>query len=75
MGLRTGTRYGFGERGRELVTPYIPSGVNLAQQRYHPPAPATDNRPIYLQMDGRTFARLYMPYHVEGIRGKVSVNI
>lgn len=30
IGLRTGTRYAFGERGKELVTPYVPSGVSLS---------------------------------------------
>jgi len=30
IGLQTGTRYAFGENGKELVTPYVPSGVNLS---------------------------------------------
>jgi len=77
MGLRTGTRYGFGERGAELVTPYIPSGVNLAQQSYQHSAPAPahagQGQPIIFQVDGATFARIMLPYTVSHIRNHVGV--
>ena len=75
-GLRTGTRYAFGEHGKELVTPYIPSGVNLAQS-YHPPAaPATQSgqgRPIILMMNNREVARGMMPAITDEIRYAVNV--
>jgi SLT domain-containing protein len=79
VGLKTGTRYSFGEGGKkELVVPYLPSGVNLAHslpqgnaQSTHP----SDTRPIYLQIDGRTFARLNLPYHVAEVRNQVGVRI
>jgi tape measure domain-containing protein len=78
VGLRTGTKYAFGERGKELVTPYVPSGVNLAQQSYHAPAASSQSgqgQPIYLQIDGRTFARLNLPYTINEIRNQVGVRI
>jgi hypothetical protein len=30
VGLRTGTKYAFGEKGKELIIPYVPNGVNVA---------------------------------------------
>lgn len=76
IGLHTGTRYAFGEHGKELVTPYVPSGVNLAQQS-QAPAPHSaqpgPGQPIILQIDGHTFARLTLPYTVSQIRNTVGV--
>jgi SLT domain-containing protein len=76
-GLRTGTRYSFAENGPELITPYVPSGVNLAQQSSQSIASSQSSRPqdIVLQIDGRTFARVTMPYTVSEIRNKVQVRI
>jgi len=76
-GLKTGTRYSFAEKGPEMIVPYVPSGVNLAQglQPSTASASASDSRPIYLQIDGRTFARLNLPYTINEIRNQVGVRI
>jgi SLT domain-containing protein/phage-related protein len=77
-GLRTGTNYSFAERGPETIVPgYIPSGVNLAQQSSQSVASSQHGGPreIILQIDGRTFARLTMPYNVSEIRNNVQVRI
>jgi TP901 family phage tail tape measure protein len=80
MGLRTGTKYSFGERGRETVVPgiYLPGGVNLAQSLSQGTAPASSSRTpqeLIFQVDGRTFARLNLPYHVAEVRNQVGVRI
>jgi TP901 family phage tail tape measure protein len=75
VGLRTGTKYAFGERGKELVTPYVPSGVNLAQS-YHAPATPSQSgqgRPVILMMNNREVARGIMPALTDEIRYAVNV--
>ncbi len=68
-GLRTGTNYAFGERGPELITPYVPGGVNLAAQQSSPTIHVhVHNAPPHFQVDGRTLARGLMPHQVDLIR-------
>lgn len=50
VGLNTGTRYAFGERGKELVTPYVPSGVSLSLQTSTAKAPVIH---IHNYIDGK----------------------
>lgn len=74
-GLKTGTNYAFGERGKELVTPYVPSGVNLASQS-SPTINITVNvQPNDFNVDGRKLARALMPHHVELVRQTSGVKI
>lgn len=75
-GLNTGTNYAFGERGKELVTPYVPSGVNLAQMA--PTINVTNVinvQPNDFNIDGRRMNRALEPYRVEEIRRISGANI
>lgn len=75
IGLRTGTNYAFGENGKELVTPYVPSGVNLAQ---HSQAPANITiivQPNDFNIDGRRMNRALEPYRIEDVRRISGANI
>jgi SLT domain-containing protein len=77
-GLRTGTRYSFAENGPELITPYVPSGVNLAQSSQSS-APATtpsqSMQPIVLEIDRQVLGRILMPIVTNEIRNKLQVRI
>lgn len=66
-----------GEQGPEAM--YIPRGAVIrsaaqtAQMMSGGYASSGGGQPIILQIDGRTFARGYMPYHVEAVRNATGV--
>jgi len=82
-GFASGTSYApggwgiVGERGPEAM--YIPRGAQIfpasqtAQMLSGGSATSGTGQPIILQIDGHTFARLFMPYAVGAIRNQVGV--
>ena len=70
------TNNSFQSMAKNLVTPYVPSGVNLAQQSYHAPAAPSQSgqgRPVILVMNGREVARGLMPDITNEIRYNINV--
>lgn len=71
VGLNTGTRYAFGENGKELVTPY----ASLASQSSPTINVVINVQPNDFNIDGRKLARALMPHHVELVRQHSGVKI
>ena len=67
-GITTGSTLArIGEAGREVVLPLENNLSYLDEfaRRIADKIPAAQNGPVYLQVDGKTFARLMHPYSAE----------
>jgi len=56
--------------------PALPAGVNALPSSFSQPASNANqqsSQPIYLQIDGHTFAKLFMPYFVQTVRNGVGM--
>ncbi len=54
----------------------MPAGVSALPSSFSQPAPNANqqsSQPIYLQIDGHTFAKLFMPYFVQTVRNGVGI--